>query len=99
MTRKLLLTAALVTAIGLFAAGAQASPDDARSAAGVTQQGEWMSIASVIQKLEGQGYKVRSIETEHGVYEVEMTDANGMRIETYLNPVTGEPVQRRGHDD
>ena len=42
--------------------------------------------------LEGQGYTVREIELERGRYDVEMIDGKGMKVEAYLNPVTG-----RGH--
>jgi hypothetical protein len=51
-----------------------------------------MSVAALAQKLEAQGYTVREIERDDGYYEVEMTDANGLRVEAYLDPRTGDPV-------
>jgi len=97
MTRFMLITAAAATA-ALIATGAQAS-DDGRGPAPAQPRAEWMSVIELAQKLEAQGYTVREIEREYNVYEVKMIDANGMRIEAYLDPVTGEPVQRRGYDD
>lgn len=90
---------ALAVAAGLAASGAQASDDISNRAADMPPQSEWMSVSELAQKLESQGYTVREIDTGHGVYEVEMTDANGMRVEAYLHPVTGEPVQRLSNDD
>ncbi|RBI83787.1 PepSY domain-containing protein [Rhodosalinus halophilus] len=98
MTRTILFTAALATATALFAVGVQASDDDARRFGDMPPRAEWMSVADLAQKLEAQGYTIREIDTEYGVYEVEMTDPNGMRVEAYLHPVTGEPVQRRARD-
>jgi len=99
MKAPILFTAALATATGLFVAGAQASDDNYKRFDNMPPQAEWMSISDLSQKLESQGYQIREIDTEYGVYEVEMIDANGMRVEAYLHPVTGEPVQRRGYDD
>ncbi|MEQ9258639.1 MAG: PepSY domain-containing protein [Roseovarius sp.] len=97
-TIKLAATAFAIAA-GLAAVSAQASEDEGRILAETPPASEWMSVAELAQKLEAQGYTVREIEMEHGVYDVEMTDANGMRVEAYLHPVTGEPVERRGYDD
>jgi uncharacterized membrane protein YkoI len=41
---------------------------------------------------------LREIEMEHGRYEVEMIDANGMRVEADLDPVTGEVLPYRDDD-
>ncbi|MEQ8298086.1 MAG: PepSY domain-containing protein [Nitratireductor sp.] len=99
MKRTVLLTAALATAVALATAGARASDDDGRRFADMPPRAQWMSIADLAAKLEAQGYTVREIDTEDGVYEVEMTDANGMRVEAYLHPVTGEPLRRQSVDD
>lgn len=58
---------------------------------------QWMSTADVIKKLEGEGYKVTEIESDDGAYEVEMTDKNGVRIETHVHPATGALMP--GYDD
>lgn len=100
--KKTVLTAALLTAIaggaGL-AASAQASDDDNRYGAGAPPLTEWMSIADLATALEAQGYRVLEIEREHNAWDVEMIDANGMRVEAYLDPLTGETLSRRGYDD
>jgi hypothetical protein len=96
---KIFQFTALAIATGLIAAGAQASDDDDRRMGNTPPRSEWMSVSDLAQKLETRGYTVHEIESEHGVYDVEMTDANGMRVEAYLHPVTGEPIQRRGYDD
>ena len=94
MKRILLATAAIALTGTLLVAGARASDDD-RSGGNLPEAG-WMSVGEIAAKLEGQGYTVREIEIEHGVYDVEMIDANGMRVEAYLDPSSGEPVR---HDD
>ena len=58
-----------------------------------------MSIAQIATMLEGQGYAVREIELERGRYDVEMIDGKGMRVEAYLDPVTGEVLPYRDDDD
>jgi len=68
--------------------------DDDRAAARNVPAEEWMPVIAVAQKLEGQGYTVREIEREDGVYEVEVTDANGMRLEAYVDPRTGDILRR-----
>jgi len=65
-----------------------------RAAARNVPAEEWMPVTAVAQKLEGQGYTVREIEREDGVYEVEVTDANGMRLEAYVDPRTGDILRR-----
>ncbi|WP_397543779.1 PepSY domain-containing protein [Roseovarius salis] len=97
-TLKMSVTA-LAIAAGFAAAGAQASEDENSMTGDVPPRSEWMSVSALAQKLEKQGYTVHEIEAEHGVYDVEMTDAQGMRVEGYLDPVTGDPVRRGGDDD
>jgi hypothetical protein len=98
MKRTILFTAALATVTGIFAFGAQASDDD-RKFGNMPPRAEWMSVSELAQRLEGKGYRIHEIEVEHGVYDVEMFDANGMRVEAYLHPVTGEPLSRGSYDD
>jgi len=89
MKRTILFSASLATAIGLFALGANAQ----------TQTQERMSIAQVATMLQDQGYKVLEIELERGRYDVEMIDANGMRVEAYLDAITGAVLPYRDDDD
>lgn len=92
--KKLLIipiAAALVGAAGL----AVASDDDKGKRLGVNVPREqWMSIAQVSEQLANQGYKVRKIEADDGVYEVDVTDRNGVRLEVYVHPATGALLGR-----
>ena len=94
MTRTILFTTSLATVVGLFALGANAQQQDDTGPA--TNR---MSIAEIATMLEDQGYTVREIELERGRYDVEMIDGKGMKVEAYLNPVTGEVLPYRDNDD
>ncbi|MCW2309068.1 PepSY domain-containing protein [Rhodobium gokarnense] len=98
MIRKFVLPLALAAATGLAAASAEAS-DDGDEMAASTPRAEWMSVDAIAAKLKAKGYTVSEIEAERHGYEVEMTSADGMRVKAYLDPMTGEPMQRRGDDD
>ncbi len=54
---------------------------------------EWMTIGAVAAKLEAEGYRVREIDSEHGIYEVEAIAPDGRRVEAAIDPVTGEPIR------
>lgn len=54
----------------------------------------WMSLTELAQQLENQGYTPYEIEIDDGAYEVRMVDPQGMMIESYFNPTTGEPLRR-----
>jgi len=58
---------------------------------------QWLSHAQVIDKLSGAGYRVTEIEVDDGVYEVDLVDKNGVRIEAHVHPATGEILV--GYDD
>jgi hypothetical protein len=49
---------------------------------------EWQAKAALQQKLEGEGWKVKTIKIDDGCYEVYGTDAAGKRRETYFDPKT-----------
>lgn len=100
---------AVVLATAVFAAvagSALASADDRdgskerhelasdRARCTVRSAAEWLSNDQLTQKLKEQGYTVGRIETSHGCYEVKATDANGVRVEFYVDPATGEVVNR-----
>lgn len=99
---KTFSTAALVAAIvgtaGL-ATAAMASGDDYRAGASGPPASEWMSVSALAAQLEGQGYQILEIDRERGAWDVEMIDANGMRVEAYLDPITGEPLRGMEYDD
>lgn len=100
--RSTALAAALAVALTAGAGVvtlAQASGDTDAGRVGGPPLADWMSVADLAAQLEGQGYRVLEIEREQGVWEVEMLDTNGLRVEAYLDPVTGAPVQHRGDRD
>lgn len=98
--RKTVLTATAATLLlgtaGLAAASDNRGDRDDRPGAGVdAPRSQWMSIGEVARKFESMGYTIREIEVDDGVYEVDGTDANGLRVEAYVHPVTGEILPRR----
>jgi len=93
MKRTILFSASLATALGLFALGASAQDQTP------AQTQNRMSIAQIATMLENQGYTVLEIELERGRYDVEMIDANGMRVEAYLDAATGAALPYREDDD
>jgi uncharacterized membrane protein YkoI len=93
MTRTILFSASLATALGLFALGASAQDQTP------AQTQNRMSIAQIATMLEDQGYTVLEVELERGRYDVEMIDANGMRVEAYLEAATGAVLPYREDDD
>jgi hypothetical protein len=58
---------------------------------------QWKSASEIASKLSAEGYKVIEIESDDGAYEVEMTDKNGVRVDTHVHPATGELLT--GYDD
>jgi len=98
MTHHLPL-AALALATGLVAVTAQAQDITTKGFGTVPPRAEWMKISDLALKLEAQGYTIRELDSDDGIYEVEMQDANGMRVEAYLHPVTGEVLQRQRDND
>ena len=54
---------------------------------------QWLSIAEISKKLADQGYDIRKIKSDDGVYEVDAIDKAGARIEAYVHPVTGEILE------
>ena len=97
MRKSLLTVAALAAAAG--AALASDDRDDRRQPLTDAPRAEWMSVGQVAQQLEAQGYVIREIDTERGAYEVEATDANGMRVEAHVHPVTGAILPYGEEDD
>ena len=99
MKLPILSATLLAMTAGLFAVGAQASDDYFRRSTDLAPRAEWASISSLVQKFEAQGYTIHEIDTERGAYEIEMVDANGLRVEGYFHPVTLEPLKRQRWDD
>ena len=59
---------------------------------------KWMSVAAIKAKVTRMGYKVRKIEVDDGCYEAYAIDANGRRMEIYLNPATAAVVKMERDD-
>lgn len=92
---KKLLISSTVAALALSAGLALASDDDNAKRLGIdVPRAEWLSAAQITEKLAAQGYEVRKIEAEDGVYEVKAIDKNGARLEAYVHPATGEIVRQ-----
>ncbi len=53
----------------------------------------WMSPDQVRAKLTGMGYDVRRIKRDDGYYEIYAFDQNGMKVEIYLHPVSGQVIK------
>jgi hypothetical protein len=71
-----------------------ASDRDARCAA--RPEAEWLNVEQLTQKLKDGDYTVREVERSHGRYEVKVTEANGVRVEIYVDPTTAEIVSLEG---
>jgi hypothetical protein len=98
---------AAVLATGLAAAPAMAasngymdsgSMDNGYQGGAGAPAGNWMSIGAIADQFTQKGYIVRGVEVDDGRYEVEATDPNGMMIEAYVDPVTGN-ILRQKRDD
>lgn len=79
-----------------MAAGHAIASDDNDHAA--SPGSDWLSIAQITQKLTTEGYDVRKIDVEDGAYEVYALDKDGKRIESYVDPLTGDLLHSQGDD-
>ena len=57
---------------------------------------QWQPTSALVNKLEGQGWKIRNMKVDSGCYEVYGTDGNGKLRETHFNPATLQSVAE-GH--
>lgn len=57
---------------------------------------QWQPREALQQRLEQEGWQVRSIETDDGCYEAYAIDAQGQRVEAYFDPASLEMI---GMDD
>ncbi len=51
---------------------------------------QWKTLPQIATQLEGQGYTVRKIDTDHDHYEADLTNRDGQRIEARIDPKSGE---------
>ncbi|MDX0642853.1 PepSY domain-containing protein [Sinorhizobium medicae] len=56
---------------------------------------DWKPREALQTKLEGEGWKVRSIKTEDGCYEAYAITAEGKKVEAYFNPQTLQSVEMK----
>jgi hypothetical protein len=77
----------IVTALAMAVAGPSLAADKCD-----VPTAQWQPREALQKKLEGEGWKVRSIKTENGCYEAKAVDANGKRLEGVFNPKTLESV-------
>jgi hypothetical protein len=95
--RKTSLLAAIALSLTVAApTGALAIDDFFKTRLNVPAD-QWMSPSQIAEKLSEKGYRVIEIESDDGVYEVEMVDKNGTRIEAHVHPATAELIY--GYDD
>ncbi|THV20924.1 PepSY domain-containing protein [Peteryoungia ipomoeae] len=87
--RKIIIALSLATA---FAGTALASEKCKVAMA------DWKPRETLQTKLEGEGWKVRSIKTEDGCYEAYVINAKGEKVEAYFNPQTLESVDMKIED-
>jgi hypothetical protein len=92
--RKVLMVSALALATATAAGLAAASDDGVRL--NVPKE-QWLSFAQIAEKLTAQGYDIREIEIDDGVYEVSATK-DGKRVKAYLHPATGEILKQKTRD-
>lgn len=83
--RKLITLA--VFALTLAAGYSVASSDGMGAGA---PRDEWLPMDQVAGQLRADGYDLREIEIDDGRYEVDAVDAEGRRVELYVDPVSGK---------
>ena len=95
--RTTTILSAFALGAGLLAGGVVLSPafaEDNRPAR--VSERQWLSIPQIHDKLVAAGYRnIEQIEREDGAYEARATPRNGERVKLYLNPQTGEILDRR----
>ncbi|NBB48720.1 PepSY domain-containing protein [Rhizobium sp. CRIBSB] len=56
---------------------------------------DWQPREALQAKLEGEGWKVRSIKTEDGCYEAYAINGEGQKVEAYFNPQTFQSIDMK----
>lgn len=80
--------------LGTAGAGAALASEDGCN----VPMSDWQPREALQQKLEQEGWKVRSIKTEDGCYEAYAVDKNGKRLEAYFDPKTFATLNRKSED-
>lgn len=87
-----IIIAAVVCAIALGAAGAQASSFG--RACTTAPESQYLTTADLTAKIEAQGYKVRRVKVEKACAEIYAFDSAGAKVELYVDPTNGTIVGR-----
>jgi len=90
-----IVTLLIASSLAIAAGYALASDEDERTA---TPGDNWLTVPQITEKLTSEGYDVRGIEVEDSGYEVYALDKDGKRVESYVDPLTGELLEG-DHDD
>ncbi len=63
-----------------------------------TEKAAWLSREQVAEKLTSDGWQVRRMKEDGGCWEVYGTSPEGLRVEVYVHPVSGEVmlINQRG---
>lgn len=89
----------IVTAIAFTTLAIAASPALADNSQCTTApQSEWMTIDAITAKFVADGYEVRQVKIEDSCYEIYAKDKTGNKVETYVNPVSGDVVATKMDD-
>ncbi|MGB5950173.1 MAG: PepSY domain-containing protein [Parvibaculum sp.] len=91
----LALTSAALTSAAMTSS-AMAADKDARCTDQPREQ--WMSKDAAKAKATALGYEVRRVKVEDGCYEIYAFDSNKAKVEIFMNPVSGELVNRKDDD-
>ncbi len=57
-------------------------------------EAQWLPMAQLQAKVEAQGYKVQKAKLKNACGELYATDANGARVELFVDPTNGAIVGR-----
>ncbi|MEO9529279.1 PepSY domain-containing protein [Roseibium sp.] len=63
-----------------------------------TEKAAWLSEVQVSEKLTADGWQIRRMKEDGGCWEVYGTAPDGLRVEVYVHPVSGEVllINQRG---
>jgi hypothetical protein len=87
--KHLVFATLAVLLVGNLAIGAAR----AEGAACTVPAAEWQSKEALQQKLQAEGWTIKTVKVDKGCYEVYGTDATGKRMETYFDPKSFTVVQ------
>ena len=59
---------------------------------------KWLPQETIAAKLKEQGFEVSRTETKRSCYEVKAKDAQGKRVELYVDPVTAKIVRQESKE-